>query len=69
MNQALGDLERVVSLIKSLNFVACPPNFSDVHLISTAMADRLVEVPSSKRMQLESKSGESGRSGVGNSSQ
>ena len=44
MKQALGDLERVVSLIKSLNFVACAPNFTDVHVISTAMADRLVEV-------------------------
>ena len=43
MKQALGDLERVVSLIKSLNFVACAPNFTEVHLISTAMADRLVE--------------------------
>ena len=44
MKQALGDLERVVSLIKSLNFVACAPTFTDVHVISTAMADRLVEV-------------------------
>ena len=44
MKQALGDLERVVSLIKSLNFVACAPDFTDVHIVSTAMADRLVEV-------------------------
>ena len=44
MKQALGDLGRVASLIKSLNFVACAPDFTDVHLISTAMADRLVEV-------------------------
>ena len=44
MKQALRDLDRVVSLIKSLNFVACAPGYSDVHLISTAMADRLVEV-------------------------
>ena len=44
MKQALGDLERVVSLIKSLNFVACAPTFTDVHVISTAIADRLVEV-------------------------
>ena len=44
MKQALGDLERVVSVIKSLNFVACAPDFSDVHLVSTAMADRLVDV-------------------------
>ena len=32
MKQALGDLERVVSLIKSLNFVACAPNFTEVHV-------------------------------------
>ena len=44
MKQALGDLERVASLIKSLNFVACAPDFTDVHLTPTAMADRLVEV-------------------------
>ena len=44
MKQALGDLGRVASLIKSLNFVARAPDFTDVHLISTAMADRLVEV-------------------------
>ena len=44
MKQALGDLERVVSLIKSLNFVARTPTFTDVHVISTAMADRLVDV-------------------------
>ena len=42
--QALVDLERVVSLIKSANFVACAPTFTDVHVISTAMADRLLEV-------------------------
>ena len=39
-----GCLKRVVSLIESLNFVACAPGFTDVHLVSTAMADRLVEV-------------------------
>ena len=44
MKQAFGDLERVVSPIKSLNFVPCAPTFTDVHVISTAMADRLVEV-------------------------
>ena len=44
MKQPLGVLERVVSLIKSLNFVACAPTFTDVHVISTAMADRLVDV-------------------------
>ena len=44
MKQALGDLDRVVCIIKSLNFVACAPDFTDVHLVSTAMADRFVEV-------------------------
>ena len=44
MKQALGDLDRVVSLIKSLNFVACAPTFTEVHVISTAMAERLVDV-------------------------
>jgi len=44
MKQALGDLERVVNVIQPLNFVACAPTFTDVHVISTAIADRLVEV-------------------------
>ena len=33
-----------MSLLKSLNFVACAPTFTDVHVISTAMADLLVDV-------------------------
>ena len=44
MRQALGNLDRVVSIIKSLNFVACAPEFTDVHMVSTAMANRFVEV-------------------------
>ncbi|MFT5115508.1 MAG: hypothetical protein ACI8P9_004859 [Parasphingorhabdus sp.] len=44
MQQALGDLDRVVAVIKSLNFVACVPEFTDVHIVSTAMADRIVEI-------------------------
>ncbi|MBX2868398.1 MAG: RidA family protein [Acidiferrobacterales bacterium] len=44
IKQALGDLDRVVSIIKSLNFVACAPDFSDVHVVSTAMANRFVEI-------------------------
>jgi len=49
MKQALGDLDRVVSIIKSLNFVACAPDFTDVHLVSSAMADRFVEIFGEKR--------------------
>jgi len=44
MKQALGDLDRVVCIIKSLNFVACAPDFTNVHMVSTAMANRFVEV-------------------------
>ena len=44
MKQALGDLERVAGIIKSLNFVACAPDFTDVHKISSGMTDFLAEV-------------------------
>ena len=44
MKQALGELDRVAGIIKSLNFIACAPDFTDVHLVSSAMADRLVDV-------------------------
>ncbi len=44
MKQALGDLERVVGIIKSLNFVACAPDFTDVHKVSSGMTDFLAEV-------------------------
>ena len=44
MRQALGSLDRVVGIIKSLNFVACAPDFTNVHMVSTAMANRFVEV-------------------------
>lgn len=44
MKQALGDLDRVVAIIKSLNFVACAPDFTDVHKVSSGMTDFLVEV-------------------------
>ena len=37
-------VEPVHLLELSLNFVACAPTFTDLHVISTEMADRLVEV-------------------------
>ena len=43
MKQALGDLERVAGIIKSLNFVACAPDFTDVHKVSSGMTDFLAE--------------------------
>ncbi len=41
---ALGDLDRVVSIINTLNFVVCTPEFTDVPLVSNGCADLLVEV-------------------------
>jgi enamine deaminase RidA (YjgF/YER057c/UK114 family) len=44
MKQALGDLDRVAAIVKSLNFVACAPDFYDVHKVSSGMTDMLAEV-------------------------
>jgi enamine deaminase RidA (YjgF/YER057c/UK114 family) len=44
MKQALGSLDRVTALIKSLNFVACAPDFRLVHQVSSGMTDLLAEV-------------------------
>ncbi len=44
MKQALGDLDRVKGLIKSLCFVAAAPTFTDVHKVSSGMTDFLAEV-------------------------
>lgn len=44
MKQALGDLDRVTGLIKSLCFVAAAPTFTDVHKVSSGMTDFLADV-------------------------
>lgn len=44
MKQALGDLDRVTGIIKSLNFVVCTPTFYDVHKVSSGMTDLIAEV-------------------------
>lgn len=44
MKQALGNLDRVSALIKSLNFVVCEPDFYDVHKVSSGLTDLLAEV-------------------------
>jgi enamine deaminase RidA (YjgF/YER057c/UK114 family) len=44
MKQALGDLDRVTGLIKSLCFVAAAPDFTDVHKVSSGMTDFLADV-------------------------
>lgn len=44
IRQAIGDLDRVTGIIKSLNFVACAPDFDQVHKVSSGMTDLLAEV-------------------------
>jgi enamine deaminase RidA (YjgF/YER057c/UK114 family) len=41
---ALGSLDRVRSLVRSLNFVVCTPDFTDVHKVSSGATDLFVEV-------------------------
>ncbi|MBT6119811.1 MAG: RidA family protein [Rhodospirillaceae bacterium] len=41
---ALGSLSCIRSVIKSLNFVACEPDFTDIHKVSSGLSDLLVEV-------------------------
>jgi enamine deaminase RidA (YjgF/YER057c/UK114 family) len=44
MKHALGDLSRVRGIIRCLCFVACEPDFNDVHLVSSGCSDLLAEV-------------------------
>lgn len=44
MKYALGDLDRVKGLIRCLCFVACEPDFCDVHLVSSGCSDLIAEV-------------------------
>lgn len=44
MKHALGDLGRVRGVIKCLCFVACAPDFTDVHKVSSGLSDRLTEI-------------------------
>jgi len=42
--QAVGDLDRVRALVRSLNFVVCTPDFHDVHKVSSGFSDLMAEV-------------------------
>lgn len=44
MKHALGDLGRVKGMIRCLCFVACEPDFNDVHLVSSGCTDVIAEV-------------------------
>lgn len=44
LKQALGNLDDVVALIRSLNFVVCDPGFVDPNLVSSGTSDLFAEV-------------------------
>jgi len=44
IRQAVGDLDRVKSIVRSLNFVVCTPEFTEVHQVSSGLSDLLMEV-------------------------
>lgn len=44
IRQAIGDLDKVVALVRSLNFVVCAPGFTDPNLISSGLTDLFAEV-------------------------
>ena len=41
---ALGTLDRVVAVVRSLNFVVCTPGFHDIHLVADGVTDLLRDV-------------------------
>jgi enamine deaminase RidA (YjgF/YER057c/UK114 family) len=44
IKQAVGDLDRVAAIVRTLNFVVCTPEFTEVHKVSSGLSDLLVEV-------------------------
>ena len=44
IKQAIGDLDKVVALVRTLNFVVCAPGFTDPNLISSGLTDLFAEV-------------------------
>ena len=44
IRQAVGDLDRVKSIVRTLNFVVCTPEFTEVHKVSSGLTDLLAQV-------------------------
>lgn len=44
IKQAVGSLDRVKSIVRTLNFVVCTPEYEDVHKVSSGLSDLFVEV-------------------------
>ncbi|MCU0828074.1 MAG: RidA family protein [Tabrizicola sp.] len=44
IRQAVGSLDRVKGIVRSLNFVVCTADFEEVHKVSSGLSDLFVEV-------------------------
>ncbi|MFT0172638.1 RidA family protein [Paraburkholderia mimosarum] len=44
IKNAVGDLDRVVGIARVLNFVACDVDFTEPHIVASAMTDLFVDV-------------------------
>src|SRR6516225_972179 len=44
IKQAIGDLDKVVALARTLNFVVCAPGFTSPNLISSGLTDLFAEI-------------------------
>lgn len=44
IRQAVGSLDRVKGVVRSLNFVVCTPEYEEVHKVSSGLSDLFVEV-------------------------
>jgi enamine deaminase RidA (YjgF/YER057c/UK114 family) len=44
IRQAVGSLDRLRSVVRTLNFVVCTPDYTDVHKVSSGLSDLLAEV-------------------------
>lgn len=43
IRQAVGSLDHVKSIVRTLNFVVCTPEYEDVHKVSSGLSDLFVE--------------------------
>ena len=44
IKQAIGDLDKVTALVRTLNFVVCAPGFTDPNLVSSGLTDFFAEL-------------------------
>jgi enamine deaminase RidA (YjgF/YER057c/UK114 family) len=49
IKQAIGDLDGMVALVRTLNFVVCAPGFTDPNLVSSGLTDLFAEVFGAER--------------------